>query len=96
MSSLSREAILTVLSGLTLLSCDKASTPSAEPLASVSKAASAVSAAAGGGVSAQEVAPAQAADAKKPAGAASARAGGAVEKSCAPGGCAAGQCGAKK
>jgi hypothetical protein len=93
MSSLSREAILTVLSGLTLLACDKAATVTAEPSASTPLAA-AQATPASSAVSAKEVPPAQAADSKKAAaGAASARP---VEKSCAPGGCAAGQCGAGK
>ena len=89
MSSLSRDAILTVLSGLTLLACDKSATVKAEPLASAAPAgasaqvAPAVGAAASAGVAAKEVPAAQGQPAEK-------------EKSCAPGGCAAGQCGANK
>ena len=92
MSPLSREAILTVLSGLSVLACDKGTSVSAEPVASnvaaaaLPAAAPAGSAAGGGGstaVQAKEVPSAQG------------KAGGA-EKSCAPGGCAPGQCGGSK
>ena len=91
MSSLSRDAILTVLSGLTLLACDKSANVKAEPLASAAPAgtsaqaapAAPVGAAASAGVAAKEVPPAQGQPAEK-------------EKSCAPGGCAAGQGGANK
>lgn len=90
MSYLSREAILTVLSGLTMLGCDKAATVSAEPTASARPAALTASSAAGpagaavsAGVAAKEVPSAQGKAVEK-------------EKSCAPGGCAAGECGANK
>ena len=102
MSHLSREAILTVLSGLTVLSCDKAATVKAEPAASaqavataaaapapaeaVSAAAAAPSAGAAG-VNAKEVPSAQPGTAAKPAE---------KEKTCSPGGCAPGQCGGSK
>jgi hypothetical protein len=82
MSPLSREAIFTVLSGLTALACDKAATPTAEPLASSAPAAA--QAPAGSNVpAAQEVPAASGKPAEK-------------EKSCAPGACAPGQCGANK
>ena len=88
MSQLSREAILTVLSGLTVLGCDKAATVKAEPAASAPLVASAAPAAAaaapsGAGVAAKEVPSAQGHGAEK-------------EKTCSPGGCAPGQCGGSK
>ena len=88
MSHLSREAILTVLSGLTMLACDKAATVTAEPKPSTQAAAVAAPSAAAAvadslSVAAKEVPSAQGKAAEK-------------EKSCAPGGCAAGQCGANK
>jgi len=87
MSPLSREAILTVLSGLTVLACDKSAGVAAEPAASgvaaLTASASAVSPAASAAVQAKEVPSGQG----KAAGA---------EKSCAPGGCAPGQCGGSK
>jgi hypothetical protein len=90
MSHLSREAILTVLSGLTMLACDKAATVKAEPVTSAlpaavaaPSAAAAAAAADGPSVAAKEVPSAQGKGAEK-------------EKSCAPGGCAPGQCGANK
>jgi hypothetical protein len=81
MSPLSREAIFAVLSGLTVLACDKAATPTAEPLppAQAAPAAAAPVPAA----SAQEVPAASGKPVEK-------------EKSCAPGGCAPGKCGAGK
>jgi hypothetical protein len=88
MSHLSREAILTVLSGLTVLGCDKAATVKAEPAESA-VVASAVPAAAPSapGVGAKEVPSAQPGKADK---------AGEKEKTCSPGGCAPGQCGGKK
>jgi hypothetical protein len=86
MPPLSREAILTVLSGLTLLACDKSTSATAEPVTSgvsAAVAAPAPSASAAAAVQAKEVPSAQG----KAEGA---------EKSCAPGGCAPGQCGANK
>jgi hypothetical protein len=89
MSHLSREAILTVLSGLTLLGCDKAATVNAEPAASAQLVASAAPAAlaevspSASGVAAKEVPSAQGKAAEK-------------EKTCSPGGCAPGQCGGSK
>ena len=92
MSYLSREAILTVLSGLTVLSCDKAATVKAEPAASAQLVASAAPAAApvaaapaaaAPSVAAKEVPSAQGNAAEK-------------EKTCSPGGCAPGQCGGSK
>lgn len=85
MSPLSREAILTVLSGLTVLACDKSPSVVAEPASSGVAALSAPAAAPPGSaaVQAKEVPSAQG----KAAGA---------EKSCAPGGCAPGQCGGSK
>jgi len=90
MPPLSRDAILTVLSGLSLLGCDKGAAVTAEPVASAAPAAAATPAASAapaavgsGGVVAKEVTPAQGKAAEK-------------EKSCAPGGCAAGQCGGSK
>jgi hypothetical protein len=80
MPPLSRDAIWTVLSGLTLLACDKRPSVSAEPAASTAQG-SAVSSA--GTVGAKEVPSAQG------------KAGDA-EKSCAPGGCSPGQCGGSK
>lgn|GEM_PF-4508177 len=83
MSHLSREAILTVLSGLTLLGCDKAAPVAAEPAPSAAAAtlSAPAPAADSASVAAKEVPSAQGKAAEK-------------EKSCAPGGCAAGQCGA--
>lgn len=78
MSPLSREAIFTVLSGLSVLACDKSTTASAEP----SKPTPAVAGSATPDVAAKEV----------PSAAGSAE----QEKSCAPGGCAPGQCGGAK
>jgi hypothetical protein len=78
MPPLSRDAIFGVLSGLTLLGCDKAAPASAEPLPSAAAVAPAAPVPSGG-VSAKEVAPA-AGSAEKP-------------QSCAPGGCAPGKCG---
>jgi hypothetical protein len=91
MSHLSREAILTVLSGLTVLGCDKAATVKAEPAESA-VVASAVPAgpaapAAAPSVGAKEVPSAQPGKADK---------AGEKEKTCSPGGCAPGQCGGKK
>jgi hypothetical protein len=84
MSPLSREAILTVLSGLTVLACDKSAAVTAEPAASGVAALTAPAApAASAAVQAKEVPSGQG----KAAGA---------EKSCAPGGCAPGQCGGSK
>lgn len=86
MSSLSREAILTVLSGLTILSCDKSSTVAAEPAASTRPAdiaAPAVASAPVPSAAAKEVPSASGSAAEK-------------ENSCAPGGCAPGACGANK
>lgn len=98
MSHLSREAILTVLSGLTVLGCDKASTVKPEPAASaalvasaapaaapapVAAAAPAADAASAPSVAAREVPSAQGKAAEK-------------EKTCSPGGCAPGQCGGSK
>jgi len=80
MSPLSREAILTVLSGLSVLACDKGATVTAEPAGSARPVAVAAPAAS---VAAKEVPSAQGKAAEK-------------EKSCAPGGCAAGECGANK
>jgi hypothetical protein len=80
MSPLSREAIFAVLSGLSVLACDKSTVPSAEPASSVAKAAVAPE------LSAREVPSATG----KPAPSAG------KEQSCAPGGCAPGQCGAGK
>jgi len=99
MSPLSRDAIFAVLSGLTILGCDKTATVAAEPAASVAPA----------GASAAP-APTPAAAAAAPAAAAVAGSAGVVakevpsaqgkavekEKSCAPGGCAPGECGANK
>jgi hypothetical protein len=88
MSPLSREAILTVLSGLTVLACDKGATVAAEPAGSAhaaaapSAASSPAKATQGASVAAKEVPSAQGSTEK--------------EKSCAPGGCAAGACGANK
>jgi hypothetical protein len=82
MSPLSREAIFTVLSGLTVLGCDKGSGVAAEPSPSSAPAALAAPSASSA-VQAQEVP------------SAAGKAGGA-EKSCAPGGCAPGQCGGSK
>jgi hypothetical protein len=84
MSHLSREAILTVLSGLSLLGCDKATKVTAEPAASAAAPSAAAPAAADSpSVAAKEVPSAQGKAAEK-------------EKSCAPGGCAPGQCGANQ
>ncbi|HXK20656.1 MAG TPA: hypothetical protein VNG33_22750 [Polyangiaceae bacterium] len=87
MSQLSREAIFAVLSGLTILGCDKAATVTAEPAASAAAstplAPAAAAALVSGGVAAKEVPSAQGKAGEK-------------EKSCAPGGCAAGQCGGSK
>jgi hypothetical protein len=86
MSPLSREAIFAVLSGLTALACDKAATPTAEPLlpaASAQPGAAPGAAAASAAPAAKEVPAASAQPAEK-------------EKSCAPGGCAPGKCGANK
>jgi hypothetical protein len=90
MSVLSREAIFAVLSGLSVLACDKSGqvTPTAEqPAASAGKTSltSPGSSASPAAVGAKEVPSGSAADAK--AGA---------EKSCAPGGCAPGSCGGNK
>jgi hypothetical protein len=87
MSPLSREAILTVLSGLTVLACDKSATVAAEPAGSAAAPLAAPAAATSGkaegaSVAAKEVPSAQGKAEK--------------EKSCAPGGCAAGECGANK
>jgi hypothetical protein len=78
MSPLSREAIFTVLSSLSVLACDKATPAAAEP----TKAQAAVADSAAPAVGAKEV-PSAAGSAEK-------------EKSCAPGGCAPGQCGGAK
>ncbi|HYP86578.1 MAG TPA: hypothetical protein VEQ59_00455 [Polyangiaceae bacterium] len=83
MSSLSRQAIFTVLSGLTVLSCDKATPAQAEPVVAAAAPSSALLAAASPSVSAKEVPSAAGKPNEK-------------EKSCAPGGCAPGQCGGKK
>jgi hypothetical protein len=90
MPPLSRDAILTVLSGLAVLACDKAPVPAAEPVGTGGRAATAASvappapsAAGSAAVEAREVPSAQG----KPAG---------KEMTCAPGGCAPGQCGANK
>jgi hypothetical protein len=93
MPPLSRDAIFAVLSGLTVLACDKASTPTPEPVGSgesaakvapsAAPAAAAPSAVGSGSVTAREVAPAAGKPAEK-------------EKTCSPGGCAPGQCGANK
>lgn len=96
MPPLSRDAILAVLSGLTALGCDKSASPQPEPLppavsSSAAKAAGAVApapaavvAAPSGSVGATEVKPAAGDKA------------GEKEMACSPGGCAPGQCGAKK
>jgi hypothetical protein len=76
MVSLSREAILAALSGLTVLACDKTTASAEPPSPPAPSAAAAV-------VGAKEVPSAAASGAEK-------------EKSCAPGGCGAGQCGGKK
>jgi len=83
MSHLSREAIFTVLSGLTILACDKTATVAAEPVASALPATPAAAPAPSAAVSAKEVPSA-------------AGKGTEAEKSCSPGGCAPGQCGGKK
>jgi hypothetical protein len=92
MSHFSREAILTVLSGLSVLGCDKAATVKAEPAASTQVAppaapadvaAPAAAAASAAGVNAKEVPSAQGKASEK-------------EKTCSPGGCAPGQCGGSK
>jgi hypothetical protein len=77
MPPLSREAIFGVLSGLTLLGCDKSAAVTAEPAPSATAAAAA--APGPSGVTAKEV-PSAAGSAEKP-------------QSCAPGGCAPGKCG---
>jgi hypothetical protein len=82
MPPLSRDAILTVLSGLTVLACSKTTTPTPEPVGSVAPAATAPAPA----VSAAEV--------DRAVGQPSSSAG--KEMTCAPGGCAPGQCGAGK
>lgn len=95
MSHLSREAILTVLSGLTVLGCDKAATVQAEPAASAQLVASAAPAApapaaaapSAPGVAAKEVPSAQGSGTGHAAE---------KEKTCSPGGCAPGQCGGSK
>ena len=87
MSHLSREAILSVLSGLTLLACDKAATVKAEPAASAVPAAVAAPSGA--------TAPDSPSVAAKEVPSAPGKAG-EKEKSCAPGGCAPGECGANK
>jgi hypothetical protein len=95
MSPLSREAIFTVLSGLTVLACDK-TTASPEPVTSASSAPvglPAVPAVPAAPVAAAKEVPAAQGSAAKPAGSATATE---KEKSCAPGGCAPGQCGANK
>ncbi len=79
MSPLSREAILGVLSGLTLLGCDKAATATAEPASSAAAAAAAPS----GGVAAKEVPSGAGKAAEKPQ---SCTPGG-----CAPGKCGGGE-----
>lgn len=81
MSPLSREAILTVLSGLAVLACDKGAKVTAEPAPSGNPTTAPI-VAGSAGVQAKEVPSAG-------------KAGGA-EKSCAPGGCAPGQCGGSK
>ncbi len=102
MSPLSREAILAVLSGLTVLGCDKsqpvqatpepatsaaaapaAAAPAAALATPAASAAPAPSAAAAPSAGVKEVTPATGKPAEK-------------EKTCAPGGCAPGQCGANK
>lgn len=83
MSHLSREAIFTVLSGLTMLACDKTATVAAEPASSALPAAPAGA-----------TAPSAAVDAKEVPSAAGK--GVEAEKSCSPGGCAPGQCGGSK
>jgi hypothetical protein len=85
MSPLSREAIFTVLSGLTALACDK-TTASAEPVGSAAPAATPAAPAASAAAAAKEV-PAALGSSAKPEE---------KEKSCAPGGCAPGKCGANK
>ncbi|HVY27082.1 MAG TPA: hypothetical protein VHB79_11045 [Polyangiaceae bacterium] len=94
MSPLSREAILTVLSGLTVLACDKGAGVAAEPAASGIAALAAPASAAAPTASAAAPTASAAVQAKEvPSG--QGKAGGA-EKSCAPGGCAPGQCGGSK
>jgi hypothetical protein len=80
MSPLSREAIFTVLSGLTVLACEKTPQVAAEPAPSAQAAAPGAPSAA---VGAKEVPSAQGAGAE-------------AEKTCSPGGCAPGQCGGNK
>lgn len=104
MSHLSREAILTVLSGLTVLGCDKAATVKAEPAAS----AQVVSSAAPAAVSADVASAAVAAPSAGVAGVTAKEVPSALnkadnaakaaekEKTCSPGGCAPGQCGGTK
>ena len=87
MSPLSREAIFAVLSGLTVLGCDKTTAPTAEPVNSGGSALKAPTAAAPPVASATEVPAASGKPAASGAG---------KEKTCAPGGCAPGQCGANK
>jgi hypothetical protein len=92
MSPLSREAILAVLSGLTVLGCDKSqptqATPEPVPSAAAAPAAAAAAAPAGSAPAApsaavKEVTPATGKSAEK-------------EMGCAPGACAPGKCGAGK
>lgn len=95
---LSRDAILTVLSGLTVLGCNKAATPPPEPTASAAPAAATAPSADAPAPAALTATP----SADAPAPAVSARevapaAGSAEkEKTCSPGGCAPGMCGANK
>jgi hypothetical protein len=93
MPPLSRDAIFAVLSGLTLLGCDKAATVTAEPAAAAATAAPAPASTASHGAAAAALvsAPVTAKEVPSAPGKAAEK-----EKSCAPGGCAAGQCGAKK
>ena len=93
MPPLSRDAIFAVLSGLSLLGCDKAATVKGEPAAAAASAALVPAPAASNGVPAAALvsAPVTAKEVPSAPGKAAEK-----EKSCAPGGCAAGQCGAKK
>lgn len=79
MQPLSREAIFGVLSGLTLLGCDKAPPVAAEPASSAIPAAAA---APSGGVTAKEV-PSAASSGEKP--------GSCAPGGCAPGKCGGGE-----
>jgi hypothetical protein len=99
MAPLSRESIFAVLAGLTALACNKAPVPTAEPLASAAPASPAAqpspgSAAPAGSATLAGSATPTAAIQEVPS--AAAKQAGEKEKSCAPGGCGAGQCGANK